>query len=167
MNEASPLTTANDAALQAARRPATTARIGVLIVNLGTPDSADAAGVRRYLKEFLSDARVSETQGAGWRLLLNGLTLPIRPRLKARDYQKIWNTEQNESPLKTITRSQAHKLGAALLPLGGHVMVDWAMRYGNPSIAARLAALVKEGCERILVIPLYPQYSAATTATVC
>jgi ferrochelatase len=166
MNEASPIATATDAALQAARRPATTARIGVLIVNLGTPDSADAAGVRRYLKEFLSDPRVIENQGAGWRLLLNGLILPIRPRLKARDYRKIWNAEQNESPLKTITRAQAAKLAATLAPAGANLKVDWAMRYGNPSIASRLDAMIEGRCERILVMPLYPQYSAATTATV-
>jgi ferrochelatase len=142
-------------------------KIGVLLVNLGTPDAADAKGVRRYLKEFLADPRVIEDQGLIWKLVLNGIILPIRPRVKARDYQKIWNTEQNESPLKTITRAQAQKLGATLAPLGTHVMVDWAMRYGNPSIASRIAVLIKEGCERILVMPLYPQYSAATTATVC
>jgi protoporphyrin/coproporphyrin ferrochelatase len=142
-------------------------KIGVLLVNLGTPDAADAKGVRRYLKEFLADPRVIEDQGLVWKLVLNGIILPIRPRVKARDYQKIWNAELNESPLKTITRSQAQKLGSALAPLGAHVMVDWAMRYGNPSIVSRIAVLVKEGCERILVMPLYPQYSAATTATVC
>jgi protoporphyrin/coproporphyrin ferrochelatase len=141
--------------------------IGVLLVNLGTPDSADAAGVRRYLKEFLSDPRVIEDQGPVWQLILNGIILPIRPRRKAHDYRKIWNTERNESPLKTITRSQAEKLAATLEPLGPHLKVDWAMRYGNPSIASRLVALMRAGCERILVMPLYPQYSAATTATVC
>ena len=99
--------------------------------------------------------------------MLNWLILPIRPRRKARDYAKIWNQEQNESPLKTITRSQAEKLAAILEPLGKHIIVDWAMRYGNPSIASRLEALVARGCERILVMPLYPQYAAATTATVC
>jgi Protoheme ferro-lyase (ferrochelatase) len=97
---------------------------------------------------------------------LNGVILPIRPRRKARDYKKIWNEEQNESPLKTITRAQAEKLGAMLAPRGPNLVVDWAMRYGNPSIASRLADLAARGCERILVIPLYPQYCAATTATV-
>jgi ferrochelatase len=145
----------------------TPAKIGVLLVNLGTPDAADAKAVRRYLKEFLADPRVIEDQGLLWQLVLNGLILPLRPRRKARDYQKIWNVEGNESPLKTITRSQAQKLGSTLEPLGGHIKVDWAMRYGNPSIGSRLCALVADGCERILVIPLYPQYSAATTATVC
>ena len=99
--------------------------------------------------------------------MLNGIILPIRPRIKAKDYQKIWNVERNESPLKTITRAQAEKLAPALESLGRRIVVDWAMRYGNPSIASRLANLVARGCERILVMPLYPQYSAATTATVC
>jgi protoporphyrin/coproporphyrin ferrochelatase len=150
--------------LAPARAPA---KIGVLLVNLGTPDSADAKGVRRYLKEFLADPRVIEDQGLLWQLVLNGIILPIRPRRKSGDYQKIWNVEQNESPLKTITRAQAEKLGSALEPLGAHLKVEWAMRYGNPSIAAKLGALLKEGCERLLVMPLYPQYSAATTATAC
>src|SRR5262249_53950109 len=142
-------------------------KIGVLLVNLGTPDTADAAGVRRYLKEFLADPRVIEDQGVLWQLVLHGIILRLRPRRKARDYQKIWNTERNESPLKTITRAQAEKLATTLEPLGTHLNVDWAMRYGNPSIASRLHALTRAGCERILVMPLYPQYSAATTATVC
>ncbi len=146
--------------------PVVAARIGVLLVNLGTPDAADAAAVRIYLKEFLTDPRVIENQGRLWKFVLNGIILPIRPRRKARDYAKIWNQEKNESPLKTITRSQAEKLGHTLELLGGHVVVDWAMRYGNPSIRARLGKLVAQGCERILVIPLYPQYCAATTATV-
>jgi ferrochelatase len=166
MNEASPIVPATDAALRAERRPAAPGRIGVLIVNLGTPDAADAPGVRRYLKEFLSDPRVIENQGALWRLILNGVILPIRPRLKARDYRKIWNVEQNESPLKTITRAQAEKLASTLAPVGADLKIDWAMRYGNPSIASRLEALIGAGCDRILVMPLYPQYSAATTATV-
>jgi ferrochelatase len=158
---------AAEAAAPIAQAPtAAPARIGVLLVNLGTPDTADAAGVRRYLKEFLSDPRVIEKQGALWQLILNGIILPIRPRIKARDYRKIWNTEQNESPLKTFTRAQAQKLAATLVPLGAPIAVDWAMRYGNPSIASRLRDLVARGCDRILVIPLYPQYSAATTATV-
>ena len=90
----------------------------MLLVNLGTPDGADAASVRRYLKEFLSDPRVIENQGLVWQLVLNGVILPIRPRRKARDYAKIWNQEKNESPLKTITRAQAEKLGAMLAPRG-------------------------------------------------
>ena len=171
MNEATTIDPADagelapdDAPLPAADAVPSTG-IGVLLVNLGTPDAADAPAVRRYLKEFLSDPRVIENQGLTWQLVLNGIILPIRPRIKARDYRKIWNTAQNESPLKTITRAQAEKLASALQPL--RVTVDWAMRYGNPSIESRLAGLVARGCKRILVMPLYPQYSAATTATVC
>jgi ferrochelatase len=141
-------------------------RVGVLLVNLGTPDSADAKGVRVYLKEFLSDPRVIENQGLFWKLALNGIILNTRPRRKARDYQKIWNTDKNESPLKTITRAQAEKLGEAIAD-HDHVVVDWAMRYGNPSIRSRIDALTAQGCDRLLVVPLYPQYSAATSATVC
>ncbi len=147
----------------AASRPE---RVGVLLVNLGTPDSADTRGVRVYLKEFLSDPRVIEDQGLRWKLILNGIILRIRPARKARDYQKIWNTEKNESPLKTITRAQSDKLAAAISD-HEHVVVDWAMRYGNPSIRSRIEALIAQGCDRLLVMPLYPQYSAATSATVC
>jgi ferrochelatase len=141
-------------------------RAGVLLVNLGTPDTADAKGVRVYLKEFLSDPRVIEDQGLLWKLILNGIILRVRPGRKARDYQKIWNTERDESPLKTITRAQAEKLAEAIAD-HDHVVVDWAMRYGNPSIRSRIDALTAQGCDRILVVPLYPQYSAATSATVC
>jgi ferrochelatase len=141
-------------------------RVGVLLVNLGTPDSADARGVRVYLKEFLSDVRVIEDQGLIWKLVLNGIILRIRPGRKARDYRKIWNTEKNESPLKTITRAQAEKLAEAISD-HDHVVVDWAMRYGNPSIRRGIDALTAQGCDRLLVVPLYPQYSAATSATVC
>jgi ferrochelatase len=140
--------------------------IGVLLVNLGTPDASDPASIRRYLKQFLTDPRVIERNGALWRFLLNAVILPIRSRRKARDYQKIWNREKNESPFKTITRSQAEKLAGILQPLGKHVIVDWAMRYASPSIASRLEKLIARGCDRILVMPLYPQYSATTTATV-
>ena len=141
--------------------------IGVLLVNLGTPDATDAVSVRRYLREFLTDKRVIEMDTLLWKVILNGFILRFRPRRKGRDYEKIWNRERNESPLKTVTRSQAEKLAAILGPLGQHVVVDWAMRYGNPSIASRLQVLVERGCERILLVPLYPQYAAATTATVC
>ena len=144
----------------------TTSGIGVLLVNLGTPDAAEPKAVRRYLKEFLTDPRVIEKNSLFWKFVLNGIILPLRSRRKARDYQKIWNNEKNESPLKTITRSQAEKLAGILEPLGKHVIVDWAMRYANPSIASRLEALIARGCDRILVMPLYPQYAAATTATV-
>ncbi len=148
-----------------ARDAATTAsNVGVLLVNLGTPDSADPRGVRVYLREFLSDPRVIEDQGLTWKLILNAVILVTRPRRKARDYQKIWNAARNESPIKTITRAQAEKLSAALD--GSHVVVEWAMRYGNPSIRSGIDALMKKACDRILVVPLYPQYSASTTATV-
>ena len=145
----------------------TTSGIGVLIVNLGTPDAAEPRAIRRYLKEFLTDPRVIEKNSVLWKLVLHGIILPLRSRRKASDYKKIWNNEKNESPLKTITRSQAEKLSGILEPLGKHVIVDWAMRYGQPSIASRLEALVGRGCDRILVMPLYPQYAAPTTATVC
>jgi protoporphyrin/coproporphyrin ferrochelatase len=145
----------------------TIAGVGVLLVNLGTPDAAEPKAVRRYLQEFLTDRRVIEKDTLIWKLVLNGAILPLRSRRRARDYQKIWNREKNESPLKTITRSQAEKLSGILEPLGKHVMVDWAMRYASPSIASRLQALDARGCDRILVMPLYPQYAAATTATVC
>ena len=141
-------------------------RVGVLLVNLGTPDTADANGVRVYLKEFLSDPRVIEDQGLVWQLILNGIILRTRPATKARDYQKIWNVKNNESPLKTITRSQSEKLAAAIAD-HDHVVIDWAMRYGNPSMKSRIEALTAQGCTRLLVVPLYPQYSAATSATVC
>src|SRR4051812_5250605 len=120
-------------------------RIGVLLVNLGTPDTADTKGVRVYLKEFLSDPRVIEDQGLLWKLALNGIILRVRPGRKARDYRKIWNTEKNESPLKTITRSQSDKLSTAISD-GKRVVVDWAMRYGNPSIQSRIDALMAQGC---------------------
>src|SRR6202045_530400 len=140
-------------------------RVGVLLVNLGTPDTADTRGVRVYLKEFLSDPRVIENQGLLWKLALNGIILRTRPRRKAVDYRKIWNNEKNESPLTTITRAQSEKLAADIA--GDRVAVDWAMRYGNPSIESRINALTAQGCDRLLVMPLYPQYSAATSATVC
>src|SRR3954463_5161917 len=123
-------------------------RIGVLIANLGTPDATDAASVRRYLREFLSDRRVIENQGLVWKFVLNAIILPKRPRAKGRDYEKIWNRERNESPLKTITRSQAAKLRATLDAVAPGVVVDWAMRYGNPSLDSRIEALVKAGCAR-------------------
>ncbi len=141
-------------------------RIGVLLVNLGTPDATDYWSMRRYLKEFLSDRRVIEENRVKWWLILNLIILTARPGRKGRDYDKIWNKERNESVLKTITRSQADKLGESFAD-DPRVSVDWAMRYGNPSIASRLEAMRKAGCDRILIVPLYPQYAAATTASVC
>jgi ferrochelatase len=155
------------ATIAAASDPQPARGIGVLIVNLGTPDAPTPAAVRRYLKQFLTDPRVIEKDSVFWKMALNGVILPIRSRRKAREYQNIWNRDKDESPFKTITRSQAEKLAGILEPLGKHVIVDWAMRYGSPSIASRLEVMVTWGCERILVMPLYPQYSAATTATVC
>ena len=146
--------------------PVKAGRIGVLIVNLGTPDATDYWSMRRYLKEFLSDRRVIEENRLKWWLVLNLIILSIRPGRKGRDYDKIWNRERDESPLKTITRAQAEKLAAALAAVDPRLRVEWAMRYGNPSIPARLAALQQAGCDRILIVPLYPQYCAATTATV-
>jgi protoporphyrin/coproporphyrin ferrochelatase len=149
----------------AAHPPAPSGRVGVLIVNLGTPEGTDYWSIRRYLNEFLSDRRVIETPRPIWLPILQFILL-TRPRAKGRDYASIWNRERNEGPLKTITRSQSEKLGLALGDLEREVVVDWAMRYGAPSIDERLKALQAEGCDRILVIPLYPQYCAASTATV-
>jgi ferrochelatase len=140
-------------------------KIGVLLVNLGTPDGTDYGSMRRYLKEFLSDRRVIETNRVLWWLILNLVILVIRPARKGRDYEKIWNRERNESPFKTFTRAQAEKL-AAHFENKPNIAVDWAMRYGNPSIASRMKVLMAAGCDRILVVPLYPQYAAATTASV-
>jgi ferrochelatase len=140
-------------------------RIGILIVNLGTPESTSFWDMRRYLKEFLSDRRVIEAPRALWWLVLNGIILNTRPARSGKAYAKIWNRERDESPLKTVTRAQSDGLAKRLakLPL---VSVDWAMRYGKPSIAERIETLKEKGCDRILVFPLYPQYAAATTATV-
>src|SRR4249919_911883 len=113
-------------------------RIGVLLVNLGTPDSTGYWAMRRYLKEFLSDRRVIEENRVKWWLVLNLIILSVRPGRKGRDYDKIWNRERNESPLMTTTRSQAEKLTPLLAPLDRRIAVEWAMRYGNPSIPARL-----------------------------
>ncbi len=141
-------------------------RIGVLIVNLGTPEGTDYWSMRRYLEEFLSDPRVIEAPRAIWLPILQ-LILLRRPSVRGRDYASIWNAERDEGPLKTITRAQSEQLGKALSGLGPQLEVDWAMRYGKPPIAERLKALQAKGCDRILVMPLYPQYSAASTATVC
>ncbi|HKY86296.1 MAG TPA: ferrochelatase [Pseudorhodoplanes sp.] len=145
--------------------PVAAGRIGVLIANLGTPDATDFWSMRRYLKEFLSDKRVIEENTLIWKLVFNGIILTLRPRRKGRDYDTIWNREKNESPLKTITRSQAEKLATSLSD--PRIVVDWGMRYGNPSVPSRIDALAAQGCERILFVPLYPQYAAATSATAC
>jgi ferrochelatase len=142
-------------------------RIGVLLANLGTPDATDYWSMRRYLKEFLSDRRVIEENPIKWWFVLNFIILTVRPGRKGRDYDKIWNKTRNESPLKTITRSQSDQLDEMMAKLDRRIRVDWAMRYGNPSVSSRLEALVAQECDRILLVPLYPQYAAATTATVC
>ena len=132
-------------------------RIGVLTMNVGTPEGTDYWSMRRYLKEFLSDRRVIEVNRVVWWLILNGIILTTRPTAKGKAYASIWNQERNESPLKTMSRSQAEKLGVALAARDRRILVDWAMRYGSPSIAERLAALQAAGCDRILLVPLYPQ----------
>ena len=145
--------------------PAPSGKVGVLIVNLGTPEGTDYWSIRRYLQEFLSDRRVIETPRALWLPILQVILLR-RPHAKGRDYEAMWNKEKDEGPLKTITRSQSEKLSLALNDLDREMVVDWAMRYGAPPIAERLQALQADGCDRILVIPLYPQYCAASSATV-
>ena len=156
---------ADDGRRPAGHPPIASGRVGVLIVNLGTPEGTDYWSMRRYLAEFLSDRRVIEAPRLVWGPVLQ-LILMRRPAVKGRDYAAIWNTERDEGPLKTITRAQSEKLATALRHLKPAVVVDWAMRYGQPPIAERLQALQAAGCDRILVIPLYPQYCAASTATV-
>lgn len=138
-------------------------RVGVLLLNLGTPDATDYWSMRRYLSEFLSDRRVIESPGPlMWQLILQGPILARRPQKSGANYEKIWDRAANDSPLRVITRRQTEKLQARL---GDGVLVDFAMRYGNPSTHSRLKALKDAGCERILLAPLYPQYAGATTAT--
>jgi ferrochelatase len=151
--------------LPADHPPVALPKVGVLLVNLGTPDGTDKVSMRRYLEEFLSDRRVIEWPRAIWYPILYGIVLNTRPKKSGAAYDKIWNLEKNESPLRTFTRAQSEKLAGAL---SGHanVVVDWAMRYGNPSIASVVERMTKAGCDRIVMFPLYPQYSATTTATV-
>ena len=139
-------------------------RIGILLINLGSPDATSYWSVRRYLREFLTDRRVVESSGPVWWLIFNGIILTRRPVSLAAAYRKIWNHEAGEAPLKTFTRCQSEQL-AQMFPAGQQMEVDWAMRYGTPSISRAIARLHDKGCERILLFPLYPQYSAATTAT--
>jgi ferrochelatase len=143
-----------------------TGRIGVLLVNLGTPDGTDYRSMRRYLEEFLTDRRVIEWSRAYWYPILYGIVLNKRPQKVGKAYESIWNKDLNESYLRTYTRSQSDKLASRMSDTDNRVVVDWAMRYGNPSIKEKLEALKDQGCERILWFPLYPQYAAATTATV-
>jgi ferrochelatase len=135
-------------------------RVGVLLVNLGTPDDPSPSAVRRYLAQFLSDRRVVEIPPILWQPILRAVILTTRPKKSAHAYRQVWSDAG--SPLAAITRAQAEGLAGAF---GDHVIVDHAMRYGNPAIADRVRALKEAGCDRILVAPLYPQYCAATTAT--
>lgn len=150
--------------------PESESKVGILLVNLGTPDDTDFWSVRRYLKEFLSDPRVIETPRLIWWPILNFVILSVRPTKSGKAYASIWNRLGPGSPLRAVTAAQAKKL-ADWVATGGlgavRPAVEWAMRYGNPSIASKLKVLTDAGCDRILVFPHYPQYSATTTATVC
>ena len=138
---------------------------GILLINLGTPDSTSWWDIRKYLKEFLSDKRVIEVNPFIWQIILNLFILTFRPSKTAHAYKKIWRKETNESPLLYYTRTQAEKLKKKI---GSEkIIVDFAMRYGNPSIKSKLHHLKNQGCENITILPLYPQYAAPTTATVC
>jgi ferrochelatase len=141
-------------------------KVGVLLLNLGTPEGTDYWSMRRYLKEFLSDKRVIELNPVFWQILLNTVILSKRPQASGKAYASIWNTEKNESPLKTITRDQAEGVTQMLQErFGDQVVVDWAMRYGYPRTKDVLKKLEDQGCHRILLLALYPQYAASTTAT--
>ena len=140
-------------------------KTGILIVNLGTPDSTSWFDIRRYLKEFLSDRRVIEVPPVIWQLILNIFILNLRPSKSAKAYKEIWMKEENISPLLYYTREQAKKISSSLIK--DNVIVDFAMRYGNPSIKSKIMKLHSQGCENLVILPLYPQYAAATTATVC
>ncbi|MBD9558632.1 MULTISPECIES: ferrochelatase [unclassified Ensifer] len=140
-------------------------KVGILLVNLGTPDGTDYTSMRRYLKEFLTDRRVIEWSRLFWYPILFGIVLNTRPGKVGKAYETIWNKDLNESYLRTYTRNQSELMAKSFADQP-NVIVDWGMRYGQPSIASRMDALQKAGCERILVFPLYPQYAAATTATV-
>ncbi|WP_417608405.1 ferrochelatase [Parasphingorhabdus sp.] len=146
--------------LPADHPPVAAKKIGVLLVNLGTPDAPDKQAVKRYLKEFLSDKRVVEIPSIIWQPILRGVILNTRPAKSAEAYSLVWT--EDGSPLAFYTRKQAEKLADTI----DGVMVDWAMRYGNPSIKSRLDVMKAAGCDRILIAPLYPQYSGATTASV-
>ncbi|KRA97229.1 ferrochelatase [Devosia sp. Root685] len=143
--------------------PVVAKKIGVVLLNLGTPDATDFWSVRRYLKEFLSDPRVIETPKWLWWPILNLVILNVRPQKAGHAYDMVWDKERNESPLRVITRGQAEALAERMS--GDGVMVEYAMRYGNPSTQSVLEKMQKAGCQKILLVPLYPQYSATTTAT--
>ena len=138
-------------------------KLGVLLINLGTPDALDYWSMRRYLGEFLSDKRVVELPKILWQLILQGPILTFRPKKSAAAYRQIWNNERDESPLRTITREQSEKLQERF---GDAVRVEFAMRYGNPSIPSLISQMFDEGCWKILCIPMYPQYASSTTGSV-
>ena len=140
-------------------------KTGILIVNLGTPDSTKWYDIRKYLKEFLSDKRVIEVNPFLWKIILNIFILNFRPSKTAEAYKKIWMKKENMSPLRHYTIMQAKNLSNKISD--EKIIVDYAMRYGNPSIFKKINFLQKQGCENIIILPLYPQYAAATTATVC
>jgi protoporphyrin/coproporphyrin ferrochelatase len=150
-------------ALPVGHPPVVTGKVGLLLVNLGSPDAPDAPAVKTYLDQFLSDRRVVEIPAILWQPLLKLVILNTRPKTTAANYAKIWDREANDSPLKVITKQQAELLAGAF---GRHVIVDHAMRYGNPSMESVLERLKAQGCDRICVAPLYPQYSGATTGSV-
>ncbi len=142
------------------------AKVGVLIANLGTPDSTDYWPMRRYLSEFLSDKRVVDYPSWKWQPILQGIILSRRPQKSGAAYRSIWNTEKNESPLLTITRDQTDAIRRSLQAVyGDQVLVDFCMRYGNPSTESKVREMVDAGCDRILFFPLYPHYAGATWAT--
>ena len=140
-------------------------KTGVLIINLGTPDSTNWFDIRRYLKEFLSDRRVIEVNPIIWQIILNVIILTFRPSKTAKAYKEIWLKDKNISPLLHYTQKQAEKLSNLISEK--NLIVDFAMRYGNPSIRSKIITLHEMGCENLIILPLYPQYAAATTATVC
>jgi ferrochelatase len=146
--------------------PVKAAKIGVLVANLGTPDGYDYWSMRRYLNQFLSDKRVVDITDWIWQPLLQLVILSKRPFASGANYKLIWNHEQNESPLLTITKAQTAKISASMAAVyGGEVLVDFSMRYGNPSTESKVKAMVAAGCEKILFFPLYPHYAGATSAT--
>ena len=140
-------------------------KTGILLINLGTPDSTSWLDIRKYLKEFLSDRRVIEVNPILWQIILNLFILTFRPSKTAHAYKQIWLKETNESPLRFYTKKQVEKL--SLKNTNSDIFFDYAMRYGNPSIKEKLLKLKENGCENIIILPLYPQYAAATTATEC
>ena len=140
-------------------------KTGVLLVNLGTPDSTKWLDIRKYLKEFLSDRRVIEVNPILWQIILNLFILTFRPSKTAKAYKEIWMKEENISPLLYYTQQQTKKVSKILS--NENLIIDFAMRYGNPSIKSKISKLHKQGCENLVILPLYPQYAAATTATVC